>query len=219
MQKARRRPKASTACRHTVSGSFSLPFSGFFSPFLHSTSSLSVFEEYLALPDGSGRFRQDFTCPALLRILLSYKQLSCTGLSPISPDFPICSTNSLHKCRSPTTPYQPKLTWFGLVPVRSPLLRKSLLFSFPAPTQMFQFSAFAHLRVYSLQLYGFPHSEMSGSQDICSSPNLIAAYHVLLRLSEPRHPPCALSNLLISIYSSLILLLQSIPICQRTLLL
>ena len=83
---------------------------------------------------------------------------------------------------------------------------------------MFQFSAFAHLRVYSLQLYGFPHSEMSGSQDICSSPNLIAAYHVLLRLSEPRHPPCALSNLLISIYSSLILLLQSIPICQRTLL-
>ena len=71
MQKARRRPQASTACRHTVSGSFSLPYSGFFSPFLHSTSSLSVSEEYLALPDGSGEFRQDFTCPALLRVLLS----------------------------------------------------------------------------------------------------------------------------------------------------
>jgi hypothetical protein len=70
MQKARRRPKASTACRHTVSGSFSLPCSGFFSPFLHSTRSLSVSQEYLALPDGSGRFRQDFTCPALLRILI-----------------------------------------------------------------------------------------------------------------------------------------------------
>ena len=70
MQKARRRPKASTACRHTVSGSISLPYSGFFSPFPHGTSSLSVSEEYLALPDGSGRFRQDFTCPALLRILL-----------------------------------------------------------------------------------------------------------------------------------------------------
>ena len=54
MQKARRRPKASTACRHTVSGSISLPCSGFFSPFLHSTRSLSVFEEYLALPDGPG---------------------------------------------------------------------------------------------------------------------------------------------------------------------
>jgi hypothetical protein len=82
MQKARRRPKASTACRHTVSGSFSLPCSGFFSPFLHSTSSLSVSQEYLALPDGSGGFRQDFTCPALLRILLSFKRISCTGLSP-----------------------------------------------------------------------------------------------------------------------------------------
>ena len=80
MQKARRRPKASTACRHTVSGSFSLPYSGFFSPFLHSTSSLSVSEEYLALPDGSGGFRQDFTCPALLRIPLYCKTLVVYGI-------------------------------------------------------------------------------------------------------------------------------------------
>ena len=42
---------------------------------------------------------------------------------------------------------------------------------------------------------GFPHSEISGSSDICSSPLLIAAYHVFLRLSVPRHPPCALSCL------------------------
>jgi hypothetical protein len=27
---------------------------------------------------------------------------------------------------------------------------------------------------------------------VCSSPELIAAYHVLHRLSEPRHPPYAL---------------------------
>ena len=39
---------------------------------------------------------------------------------------------------------------------------------------------------------GFPHSEISGSMDICSSPKLIAAYHVFLRLLVPRHPPCAL---------------------------
>ena len=134
MQKARRRPKASTACRHTVSGSFSLPCSGFFSPFPHGTSSLSVSEEYLALPDGSGRFRQDFTCPALLRILLSRKHISCTGLSPILLAFPNHSTISLLKCRSPTTPQLPKQSRFGLFPLRSPLLRKSLLFSFPAPT-------------------------------------------------------------------------------------
>ena len=39
---------------------------------------------------------------------------------------------------------------------------------------------------------GFPHSDICGSMDICSSPQLFAAYHVFLRLSVPRHPPCAL---------------------------
>ena len=42
---------------------------------------------------------------------------------------------------------------------------------------------------------GFPHSEISGSKDICSSPKLIAAYHVFHRLLVPRHPPCALFSL------------------------
>ena len=39
---------------------------------------------------------------------------------------------------------------------------------------------------------GFPHSDISGSMDICSSPKLFAAYHVFHRLLVPRHPPCAL---------------------------
>ena len=42
---------------------------------------------------------------------------------------------------------------------------------------------------------GFPHSEICGSMDICSLPQLIAAYHVFHRLSVPRHPPCALLRL------------------------
>ena len=42
---------------------------------------------------------------------------------------------------------------------------------------------------------GFPHSDISGSLDICSSPKLFAAYHVFHRLLVPRHPPCALSCL------------------------
>ena len=42
---------------------------------------------------------------------------------------------------------------------------------------------------------GFPHSEISGSMDICSSPKLFAAYHVFHRLLVPRHPPYALSCL------------------------
>ena len=39
---------------------------------------------------------------------------------------------------------------------------------------------------------GLPHSEISGSKCIGNSPELIAAYHVLHRLSVPRHPPNAL---------------------------
>ena len=42
---------------------------------------------------------------------------------------------------------------------------------------------------------GFPHSEISGSKFVRNSPELIAAYHVLHRLSVPRHPPNALKTL------------------------
>ena len=42
---------------------------------------------------------------------------------------------------------------------------------------------------------GFPHSDIRGSREACSSPRLIAACHVLHRLSAPRHPPCALTTL------------------------
>ena len=42
---------------------------------------------------------------------------------------------------------------------------------------------------------GFPHSDIPGLTDICSSPGLFAACHVFLRLSVPRHPPCALFSI------------------------
>ena len=41
----------------------------------------------------------------------------------------------------------------------------------------------------------FPHSEICGSKLICSSPQLIAACHVLHRLLMPRHSPYALIRL------------------------
>ena len=46
--------------------------------------------------------------------------------------------------------------------------------------------------VTGLQPAGLPHSEIAGSKPVCSSPALIAAYHVLHRLQKPRHPPFAL---------------------------
>ena len=77
---------------------------------------------------------------------------------------------------------------FRLFPVRSPLLRESLLFSFPRVTKMFQFSRFALIsyvfryKFIDINRWGFPHSEISGLKPVCGSPKLIAAYHVLHRL-------------------------------------
>ena len=48
------------------------------------------------------------------------------------------------------------------------------------------------LRSDAIYRIGLPHSEIRGSMSICLFPRLIAAYHVLLRLREPRHPLCAL---------------------------
>jgi hypothetical protein len=103
---------------------------------------------------------------------------------------------------------------------------------------MFQFSAFASrfLRMIRLQRTGLPHSDISGSKVICTSPKLFAAYHVLHSLWEPRHPPCALINFLNYSYSKLysictllpedyhrqllhhliFIIVSLLPTCQRT---
>ena len=70
------------------------------------------------------------------------------------------------------------------------------LFSLPLGTKMFQFPRFAsvpNIQITALQAAGLSHSEILGSMVICTYPRLIAAYHVLLRLREPRHPPDALT--------------------------
>ena len=49
---------------------------------------------------------------------------------------------------------------------------------------------------FEWHIFNMPGCPIRRSSDItlvCSSPKLIAAYHVLLRLSDPRHPPCALN--------------------------
>ena len=90
MQKARRHIycNAPTACRHTVSGTISLPCSGCFSPFPYGTGSLSVSEEYLALPDGAGKFGQNSSGSALLRILLVLLNLYLQGYHLLWLNFP-----------------------------------------------------------------------------------------------------------------------------------
>ena len=65
------------------------------------------------------------------------------------------------------------------------------------------FSSLSYLLVNYEFIYGYvhitvrglPHSEICGLTDICSLPQLIAAYHVFRRLLVPRHSPYALNHL------------------------
>ena len=103
---------------------------------------------------------------------------------------PLCSPNpAMHASR------------FGLFRVRSPLLTESNV-SFSSSGYLdvsVPRVPFIHLWIQCMMTgvlpAGFPHSDIRGSMDICSSPRLFAAYHVFRRLSVPRHPPCALSCL------------------------
>ena len=86
---------------------------------------------------------------------------------------------------------------------------------------MFQFRRFPpHTYGFSVQYrsmsFGeFPHSEIPGSMDICSSPRLIAAYHVFRRLPVPRHSPCALCSLTVVSLSQNISLFQILHLPTR----
>ena len=104
------------------------------------------------------------------------------------------------QCRGPTTPLAPcDVNGLGCSPFARHYWGNHYLFSLPAGTKMFQFPALALLpkvRVTVLQTARLSHSEIFGSRVICTYPKLIAAYHVLHRLREPRHPPYALSYFL-----------------------
>ena len=101
----------------------------------------------------------------------------------------------------------------------------SLLFliSFPELLRWFSSLSVAFLP-YFIQVQnvgitpnGLPHSAIQGSQDMCSFPWLFAAYHGLLRLVAPRHPPYTsirltiLSFLLQSSLSPITSLVQASP--------
>ena len=150
MQKARSQAFSSklehsppTDCWHTVLSSISLPSLGFFSPFPHGTSTLSVDGTYLALEGGPPRFTQPFTWAGLLGKPLGSFRISCTGLSPSMTGLsrPFHYSYGYHV--EVPQPRENEFSRFGLLPVRSPLLRESLLMSFPEGTEMFHFPSFA----------------------------------------------------------------------------
>jgi hypothetical protein len=102
MQKARHQPfplrghRPLTVCKLLVSGSVSLPYQGFFSPFPRGTGSLSVIDEYLALEGGPPSFRPGFSCPDLLRCQSRwFSSFRLRDFHPVSFTFPGNSAKSI----------------------------------------------------------------------------------------------------------------------------
>ena len=125
---------------------------------------------------------------------------SLTGLSPSLAGFPKTILLTIwNQLRGPNPSVHAH--WFGLFRFRSPLLPESHV--------VFSSSGYLDVSVHRVPFHtlwigvwmarvclaGFPHSEISGSMDICSSPKLFAAYHVFHRLLVPRHPPYALFSM------------------------
>ena len=198
MQKARHHTTkgALTACRRTVSGTFSLPYCGCFSPFPHGTGSLSVSGECLALADGPAGFTQGSTCPALLGMTLAFGTSSRKGLSPAAaPRSKGFRSSSVTRIALPQPRGGLNPRGLGCAPFARHYLGYHVLFSLPPGTKMFQFPGFASRTGFGMtgrQPAGLPHSDIRGSKVACTSPRLFAACHVFLRLPEPRHPPYAL---------------------------
>ena len=156
--------------------------------------SLSVIWSYLALWDGPHVFRQDSSCPDVLRILLGFNPISPTGLSPsltYLSRYVRLSVSCLYR-----SPYPERISTPGL--------------GFSDFARHYFRNRFYFLFLRVLRCFSSPGSpcipmdsvcsntalpvlssliRRSADQDVCSSPQLFAAYHVLLRRHMPRHPP------------------------------
>lgn len=113
--------------------------------------------------------------------------LSATGLSPSRVQHSLLlRLAARHLYSSPTTPF----SRFRLLPFRSPLLRESLLLSFPLATKMFQFARLSLACPWIQQQFErLTYSGISGSMLIFNSPKHFVACYALLRLWVPRYPP------------------------------
>ena len=191
------------------------PLPGCFSPFPRGTGALSVTGRCSGLEGGPPCFPPGSTCPAVLWTTVREGEgLRLRGCNPVPPAFP-CRSAARPLCHSrgglgaprrrvpqPRRRGAPKARCarrFGRRPV-------SLA---ATPGIPFGFSSSGYLDVSvppvppsgpmrsgrrrcSASCIGFSRSDTRGSQPLCGSPRLFAAWRVLRRPPVPRHPPRAL---------------------------
>ncbi len=150
------------------------------------------------MADGAACFGQGSSGPALLRVPARLANVLRTGLSP-SPARPSRQVplRSLLPCRRPYYPGAASTAPVWALPLSLAATR--------GVTVVFLSSDYLDVsvrrvrllfnRMTRLQRAGFPHSGIRGSWAVRASPRLFAACRALLRLREPRHPPCALRYL------------------------
>lgn len=147
-----------TGCKHTVSGSLSLPSPGFFSPFPHGTvryRSSCVF----SLGRWSSQFPTGFLVSRGTQDPSSCFACSCTGLSPALAGLPRpfhSTRRSLSKSYNPACLHKR----FGLLRFRSPLLAESYLFL--ELLRCFSSLGSPPFGSPGTTQVGFPHSDISG---------------------------------------------------------
>ena len=160
---------------------------------------LSVTKSYLALGGGPPCFPPDSSCLAVLWYQLSFRSFAYGPFTLFGGAFQLSSAHIYAINAGPQPLGASSSVW---APSLSLAATQEIDVSFSS-------SGYLDVSVHrvpgvwlcihhtSLEVHSsrFPHSEISGSKDICSSPKLFAAYHVFHRLLVPRHPPCALYSL------------------------
>ena len=125
---------------------------------------------------------------------LEYIVFRLRGSHPLRQAFPDLSTRLVHRCDRP----QPRRINPSVWPLPLSLATtRGISFDFSSSPYLdvsVREVPYVKLCIH-LTFNVFPHSEIHGSKLICSSPWLIAACHVLLRLLMPRHSPYALFRL------------------------
>ena len=178
---------------------------GCFSPFPHGTGSLSVRNEYLALRDGPRGFKQGFSCPALLRYLLrvwiDFVYGSVTLYGAIFQKLQLSTRLVTLLLQALQPPPHRNAAGLGCSDFARHYFRNRGFFLFLQVLRWFtSLSSLDPAYVFSgsfprFAREGFPIRKSPVITPVCGLPKLIAACHVLHRLSLPRHPPCALSSL------------------------
>ena len=163
---------------------------------------------------GPRRFRPGFPCPAVLRNFRSEAvQFRLRGRYPLWRAVP-CTSPSTQLCNSPTRrqadplkPYNPATTTAAAYHVVTVWAVPFSLATTQGVEVSFLSSGYLDVSVRRLAIscpmdsgrdtralprVSFLIRKSRDQRSVSTSPGLIAAAHVLLRLSAPRHPPCAL---------------------------